>query len=145
MGPTIALAEEAADCFSFSCMKTVFALTLFLMASCAVVQPGRQSALTGEWRYADKIQSCHYVFNRDGTFHGEVTYRGKLISKFTGRWSVRGDTLLYNYISDALDRIPAGATDRDKLLAVQKDSFTIEAADGSKRTYARIQQAAKPL
>jgi len=47
----------------------------------------------GEWRYADKIQACHYVFNQDGTFKGEVVYHAKLISKFTGRWSVDGDTL----------------------------------------------------
>lgn len=118
-------------------MKTVFALALCLMASCAAFQPIAESTLVGEWRYTDKIQTCHYVFKRDGSFHGEVTYHRKLISKFTGRWSVQNDSLLYNYISDTLDRIPAGAIDRDKLLMVQKDSFTIEAADGSKRRYTR--------
>ena len=119
-------------------MKTVCALAFCLMASCAAFPPATQSELVGEWRYADKIQTCHYLFKRDGSFHGEVTYHQKLISKFAGRWSVQDDTLLYKYISDALDRIPAGAVDRDKLLLVQKDSFTIEAADGSRRRYARI-------
>ena len=138
VGLTIALAEQAVDRFSFLGMQTVFALAFCLMVSCAAVQPGTQSELAGEWRYTDKIQTCHYVFKRDGSFHGEVTYHRKLISKFTGRWSVQDDTLVYNYISDALDRIPAGANDRDKLLLVQKDSFTIEAADGSKRRYVRI-------
>jgi hypothetical protein len=56
----------------------------------------------------------------------------------TGRWSVRGDTLFYTYVSDALDRIPAGATDRDRLLSVQREFFIIEAADGRKRKYLRI-------
>ena len=124
--------------FSFSRMKAVFALTFCLMASCAALQPTTQSKLAGEWRYTDKTQSCHYVFKRDGSFNGEVTYHQKLISKFTGRWSVQDDTLLYTYASDALNRIPAGAIDRDKLLMVQKDFFTIEAADGSKRRYSRI-------
>lgn len=119
-------------------MKPVLALTLCLIASCAAVRPTTQSKLTGEWRYTDKIQSCHYVFKGDGSFNGEVTYRGKLISKFAGRWSVKGDALLYHYTRDALHRIPVGATDRDTLLQVQNDSFTIEAADGSKRTYSRI-------
>jgi len=77
-------------------------------------------------------------FNRDGSFKGEVVYHAKLISKFTGRWSVDGDALLYTYISDELDRIPAGATDRDKLLSVHREFFIIEAADGSKRKYLRV-------
>jgi hypothetical protein len=119
-------------------MKPLFAVTFCLLASCAAVRPTHLSTLAGEWRYKDKIQSCHYVFNKDGSFHGEVIYRQKLISKFTGRWSVQGDTLRYNYLTDALNRIPAGAIDRDKLLSVQEGSFTIEAADGSKRTYSRV-------
>ena len=125
--------------FTFSPrMKAVLALTLWLMASCAGLQSSSPGSLVGEWRYADKIQSCHYVFNRDGSFKGEVVYHGKLISKFTGRWLVNGDTLLYTYISDVLDRIPAGATDRDKLLSVRREFFIIEAADGSRRKYLRI-------
>jgi len=119
-------------------MKVLFALAFCLLASCAAVRPTSQRTLAGEWRYKDKIQSCHYVFNRDGTFRGEVIFQQKLISKFTGRWSVQDDTLRYNYLTDALNRIPAGAIDRDKLLSVQENSFTIEAADGSKRTYSRI-------
>ena len=55
-----------------------------------------------------------------------------------GQWSVDGDTLFYTYSSDELDRLPAGATDRDKLLSVHPDFFIIEAADGSKRKYLRI-------
>jgi hypothetical protein len=119
-------------------MKAVLSLTLCLMASCAGLRSRSSSSLVGEWRYADKIQACHYVFNRDGRFKGDVVYRAKLISKFTGRWSVHGDTLFYTYISDALDIIPAGATDRDKLLSVQREFFIIEAADGSRRKYLRI-------
>ena len=119
-------------------MKTAFALALCLMASCAGLRRNSPSSLVGEWRYADKVQSCHYVFKPDGTFNGEVVYRTKLISKFTGRWSVDGDTLLYIYSADTLHTIPAGATDRDKLLRVHREFFMIEAADGSKRKYLRI-------
>jgi hypothetical protein len=66
-----------------------------------------------------------------------VTNQGKLVSKFTGKWSVQGMDLLYVYASDAFGHIPAGATDRDRLLEVQKDSFLIQAADGSRRRYER--------
>lgn len=119
-------------------MKIPLALISCLLASCASFSSGGSNALVGEWKYADKIQSCRYAFNSDGSFTGEVNSRGKLVSKFRGRWAVKGDVLLYNYISDTLGRIPAGAIDRDKLLRVQKDSFLIEAADGSQRRYVRL-------
>jgi len=119
-------------------MKFLLLLTLCSFASCAGLQSNSASSLVGEWRYADNIQSCHYVFNRNGTFSGDVTYRGKTISKFTGRWSVDGNTLHYAYASDSLDRIPPGAKDRDKLLSVHSGFFIIQAADGSKRKYFRV-------
>ena len=108
------------------------------MASCAGVQTNNRNSLVGEWRYADQTQSCRYAFKEDGSFTGEVVYRKKLISKFRGRWAVSGNALLYTYLSDALGRIPAGATDRDKLIGIQTDSFLIEAADGSRRRYQRV-------
>jgi hypothetical protein len=117
-------------------MKAVLALLLCLMASCAGVGPG-SPGLVGEWRYADKIQACRYVFYPDGNFEGDVVYRTKLISQFKGRWSVTDDILLYRYVSDALHTIPAGTTDRDKLLSVERDYFIIEAANGSRRKYLR--------
>lgn len=119
-------------------MKAILALTLLCLASCAGLPSRSASSLAGEWRYIDQIQGCHYVFDPNGTFKGDVIYRGKTISKFTGRWSVRGDTLHYVYVRDALGRIPAGAIDRDKLLSVQKEFFVIEAADGKRRKYLRV-------
>ena len=119
-------------------MRVVCALILCLLSSCAIFQGSARQSLVGEWRYVDTAQSCHYIFKGDGLFTGEVTNRTRLVSKFTGRWSVEGHMILYTYISDALGRIPAGATDRDKILSVQKDSFVIEAADGSQRRYSRV-------
>lgn len=119
-------------------MKAVLALTLCSLASCAGWSSNSPSSLVGEWRYADKIKGCHYVFNRNGTFAGDVVFHGKTMSKFTGRWSIEGDALLYSYISDALGKIPPGVTDRDKLLNVQREFFIIQAADGSKRKYVRV-------
>jgi hypothetical protein len=118
--------------------KAFLALALCLLASCAGKGPIAQSRLVGEWRYADKTKGCHYVFDRDGSFTGDVVDHGKLISRFAGRWSVDADTINYIYLGDDFDKIPVGATDRDKLINVQGESFTIEAADGSRRKYLRI-------
>lgn len=120
-------------------MKIALVLVCCLLASCASLPLKGRGPLVGEWRYADNLQSCRYHFKRDGHFTGEVRLRTKLVSKFTGTWTVQDDRLFYTYISDELGRIPAGATDRDKLLSVEKDSFLIEAADGSRRRYTRIQ------
>ena len=119
-------------------MKVVLFLLTCLLAACASLPHQGRESLVGEWRYADKLQSCRYHFKKDGSFTGEVRLRGELASKFTGTWDVQGDLLLYRYTSDELGRIPAGATDRDKLLSVERDSILIEAADGSRRRYARI-------
>jgi hypothetical protein len=120
-------------------MKAVLAFTsLLLLAACATVDSrGRARQLVGDWRYMDEVQSCQYSFRADGSFTGEVKLRRKLISKFKGRWSVRGQTLLYRYLSDALGRIPVGATDGDQLLEITKDSFVIQAANGDRRRYVR--------
>src|SRR5688572_1956813 len=104
-------------------MKVALLLLTCLLASCASLPPQARNSrnpLVGEWRYADNIQSCRYHFKSDGHFSGEVRLRGKLASKFTGTWDVQGELLSYVYISDELGRIPAGATDRDKLLSIEK-------------------------
>jgi len=121
-------------------MKAFLAfISLLSLAACATLEsPTRSRQLVGNWRYADQVQSCRYSFESDGSFTGEVRLRTKLISKFKGRWSVQGETLLYSYVSDALGRIPAGAIDRDELIEIRKDSFVIQAADGDRRRYVRI-------
>jgi hypothetical protein len=124
--------------FSSCRMKIALALIFCLLASCSTLPPDKRNSLVGEWRYADNTQSCRYRFKRNGTFTGEVHVQAKLVSKFRGTWTVQNDGLLYRYAGDELGRIPAGTTDRDKLLSVQKGSFLIEAADGNQRRYLRI-------
>jgi hypothetical protein len=121
-------------------MKAVLVfISLLSLAACTTVDsPSRTRRLVGNWRYTDEVQSCLYSFVSDGSFTGEVKLRAKLISKFKGRWSIQGQTLLYSYLSDALGRIPAGAIDRDQLLEVKKDFFVIQAANGDRRRYTRM-------
>ncbi len=121
-------------------MKAVFvSISLLLSAACTNLEsasPARQ--LVGDWRYADQIQSCQYSFKSDGFFTGSVKQREKLVSKFTGRWSIAGRTLRYRYVSDALGSIPPGATDQDQLLEVESGFFVIQAANGERRRYVRV-------
>jgi hypothetical protein len=121
-------------------MKTVLLfISLLLIAACANMESSSLARqLVGNWRYADEVQSCRYSFNSDGSFTGEVRHRAKLVSKFTGRWSVDGQALLYKYVSDSLGSIPPGATDRDQLLEVRTDFFKIQAANGERRRYVRM-------
>ncbi|MFL6588786.1 MAG: hypothetical protein ACJ8M4_01300 [Chthoniobacterales bacterium] len=118
-------------------MRRILLLCFLGLSACVSIGSGTRSSLVGDWHYRDETQTCHYSFRSDGQFSGEVTMRKKLVSKFTGKWSVKGDRLLYAYTGDALGRIPVGATDSDRLLKIEKDSFLIEAADGSRRRYER--------
>jgi hypothetical protein len=121
-------------------MKAVLVfISLLLSVACSSLQPLNPAhQLVGSWRYADKIQSCQYSFKEDGSFTGTVKQRDKLVSRFTGRWSVSGQTLHYHYLSDVMGSIPAGATDEDQLLEVKKEFFTIQAANGERRRYVRM-------
>lgn len=118
-------------------MKIALTLISCLLAACTSLPSDRRNSLVGEWRYADNVQSCRYLFKKDGTFAGEVHREGKLLFKFRGTWTLQEDLLSYRYISDEMGGIPPGATDRDKLLSVEKNSFLIQAADGNRRRYSR--------
>ena len=127
-------------CLYFAYVKNsiLCGFVAILLVSCATVSLSFHDRLVGEWRYADQVMTCQYVLSPDGRFHGETTFQGRPLSKFTGRWSVEGETLFYRYTSDKLKRIPAGTIDQDKLIKVEKDTITIEVADGSRRRYVRV-------
>jgi hypothetical protein len=117
--------------------KVVLTLAALLLAACATGGTARTS-LIGQWRYADAVQTCQYVFLADGTFSGFVRSRGELMSQFSGNWAVRDNAIFYEYTKDKIGRIPAGTRDRDRLINVAADHFVIQAADGSMRKYVRI-------
>jgi hypothetical protein len=120
-------------------MKAILALfSVLALSSCATIDRQSKSQLVGDWRYSDQNQSCHYSFRPDGSFSGEVTRRKKLVLKFTGRWTIEGSALNYVYLTEAFGRIPPETTDRDQLLEVKKDSFLIQAANGDRRRYVRV-------
>jgi len=118
-----------------------FAIAFFVLlslAACASIERRDHADLVGHWRYQDATQSCDYSFEADGAFTGQVRHRGKIVSKFSGRWMLKGQALLYTYISDVFGRIPPGAKDQDQLLDLKLDSFLIRAANGDRRRYYRV-------
>lgn len=118
-------------------MRILLLLPAIVLFACASVATNDKQALVGQWRYADATQSCSYLFSSDGNFRAEVAIRGETVARFTGRWSVDGDALLYEYLTDQRGEVAPGTRDRDKLLRVGKNSFVIRAADGSERRYER--------
>jgi hypothetical protein len=113
-------------------------MLIAVLAGCATSGQRRRALFVGDWVYADKTQRCRYSFAADGIFRGEVFYKGATISRFTGRWVVNNDALLYTYLTDAFGRIPAGTRDRDEVLEVNRDWFLIRAANGEQRRYRRV-------
>ena len=121
-------------------MKSLFPLLLlFALASCTHLEHRARADLVGHWSYADENQRCDYRFKGDGSFTGQVRLKGKVVSKFNGRWDVRQGAIFYTYLGDVFGRIPAGATDRDELIEVKADSFLIRAANGDRRRYQRLE------
>lgn len=119
-------------------VRLLLALACSSLAACASAERKAEAKLVGKWRFSDGRQAAEYVFSKAGTFTGQVRSDAALISDFTGRWSLKGDTLLYEYTGDRLGGIPPGTLDRDQLLAMTKDHYVIQAADGSRRKYLRV-------
>ena len=118
-------------------MKRILVIAFGLLASCSGLPRQVGTNLVGNWRYEDQLKRCDYTFAGDGTFRGDVISDGKTISQFHGKWTVKDRAVLYTYEGDRMHRIAPGTTDRDKLISLAADKLTIEAADGSRRTYRR--------
>lgn len=120
-------------------LKLILGLGALVMASCSTggAKTERQK-LIGHWRATDERYVAEYTFLGNGTFSGLVASERSLLSRYTGKWLLRGGSIRYEYTSDKMGRIPAGTKDRDKLLRIGRDYFVIEAADGSVRKYVRV-------
>ncbi len=95
--------------------------------------------LIGHWRYADKSSSADYTFSADGGFRGSVTREGKVIWTYGGKWTHAGKLLSYVYTESSTDWAPPGTRDQDMLLEVDRRYYVIQAGDGSRRKYQRVE------
>jgi len=95
--------------------------------------------LVGRWRYADSSSTAEYLFAADGKFTGSVAREGKTIWSYAGKWSHAGSVLNYTYTKSSADFAPPGTQDQDMLLEVRRAYYVIQARDGSRRKYLRVQ------
>lgn len=119
-------------------VKAILLLLTLALASCATAGDGTSRKLVGRWRAAIGERSAEYVFRPDGTFRGHVTAHRAMLANFTGEWALRGNVLQYHYLGDTMGLIAPGTRDQDTLVEVAADRYVIEAADGSRREYRRV-------
>ncbi|HEY6111979.1 MAG TPA: hypothetical protein VIV62_05655 [Chthoniobacterales bacterium] len=117
---------------------TLLFIFLFLTSFLAIADPTKSQFL-GHWRHADENLSCDYTFAEDGTFTGNIAQHGTIVWMYAGKWSLAGDTLNYEFTKSSLEQIPVGTTDQDKIIEMTKDYYIIQARDGSRRKYSRVQ------
>jgi hypothetical protein len=115
-----------------------FAL-LILARPLVVADSPRSDDLIGHWRHVNEEKVGEIVFNHDGTYSGHVAHNGAKVWEFAGKWSIEGKILSYEYTRSSCENIPAGTRDQDKLLELAQNYYLIEAADGRRRAYWRVE------
>jgi hypothetical protein len=114
-------------------------LTIFAASLVCADSPNRDD-LIGHWRHVHEEKTGEIIFDRDGTYFGHVAHHGAVVWEFAGKWSIKGQVLTCEYTRSTCENIPAGTRDQDKLLELAKDYYVIEAADGKRRAYWRMDQ-----
>lgn len=112
---------------------------LMLATSFVLADSPNRDRLIGHWRHVSEEKIADIIFNRDGTYSGRVAHRGAVVWEFGGNWSVAGEVLTCEYTRSSCENIPAGTTDRDKLLELAKNYYLIEAMGGMRRAYSRVE------
>ena len=121
--------------------RAIAPICVFLMLTGCASPKGTVAGdpLIGHWRYADKTSSADYTFSADGGFRGSVTRDGKVIWTYGGKWIHAGKVLSYVYTNSSADWAPPGTKDQDMLLEVDRRYYVIQAGDGSRRKYQRVE------
>jgi hypothetical protein len=115
----------------------VFTICFLLVSAAGFAAPSKEQ-FVGHWRYLGDTQTVDYTFRADGTFTGNMSEDGKVVLQYTGKWSIEGDKLKYEYISSKPKVIDAGTTDLDTITEVTRDYYIIETKYYAKRQYSRV-------
>ena len=101
-----------------------------------------EKKLVGEWRHeGDPGQPvAHCTFRENGTYTAELRQGNKLMRRFEGLWHLDGEMIVYTYLTDSLEQISEGTVEKDQLIRVTDDYYTIEAGDHLHRTYFRVRK-----
>ena len=117
-------------------IKTLLLLLCCVAASCFAGPTKEQ--LIGHWRYIGEHQTCDYTFLNDGTFTGNLVEDGKIVLQYSGKWSLDGDKLLYEFIKCSPEVIATGTTDQDRITDVTPEYYIVETRYYSRRQYSRV-------
>ena|GEM_PF-1290271 len=118
--------------------RAIMVASALFTTSFVLADPTSDDRLIGRWRHVHEDKVGEIIFNHDGTYSGHVAHKGAMVWEFAGKWSVEGKILSYEYTRSSCENIPAGTRDRDRLLELARDYYLIEAADGARRTYWRV-------
>jgi hypothetical protein len=83
------------------------------------------------------------TFRENGTYTAELRKGDELIRRFEGLWRLDGEMIVYTYLTDSLELISEGTVERDQLIRVTDDYYTIEAGDHVRRTYFRVKNSGR--
>lgn len=101
----------------------------------------RSGHLVGQWRRVDTTQrlTTNITFRQNGTYVGSIEQNGKLTATFSGKWSLESGFLNYEYTASSGIQIPVGTKDRDRVITLTREQYTIQNALGLHETYRRIE------
>jgi hypothetical protein len=123
-------------------MKALMIAASVLAAVSIFAADFKPDQLIAHWRIEDKSvkRTCDVTFDRDGTFSGTGAQDGKVAWTYSGKWSLRGKNLEYEYTSSSLAAMPKGWKDHDEIVELTADYVIFKAVgtDGRERKYLRV-------
>lgn len=115
----------------------LLSLLLFSVAASGLAGPTKEQ-LIGHWRYIGEQQTSDYTFLDDGTFTGDLVEDGKIVLHYSGKWSLEGDKLIYEFTKCSPEVIKAGTTDQDRITDLTPEYYIVETRYYSRRQYSRV-------
>ena len=114
-------------------------MTMAMLSPCKADVSPEEQKLVGQWKHeTEEGTVARQWFRANGTCMSELRRGDELIRKFEGLWRLDGDMIVYTHTVDSLAQIPVGTEERDKLIRVAEDYYTIEGGDHLERTYFRV-------
>ena len=83
-------------------------------------------------------QTCDYTFKNDGTFSAKMVEEGKTVLEFSGKWSIDGANLKYEYTKVSPEVIAPGTVDQDRIAEVTPEYYIVETKYYARRQYSRV-------
>lgn len=111
----------------------------FLVLSGAA-QADDRTALLGTWHDEQKVQNVtltsDMTFAKDGTFSGHAEREGRRFWNFSGKWTLTGKALHYEYTQSDVPQIPVGTKDDDVVIEITPTTLKLK-TDMGEETWVR--------